>query len=350
VKYGAGILAGLLWWGSAHAADVQFSATTSYDSNLYEALGAAQSGMTSQVSMGINGVVWQSPEAALKIEQHAGIKRFWRADSGLDRAGDVLVEQFFINGSRRIGTKSALSLRTGMKFKQATRTPREETYLRGMVDGHFGLRLGKGLTSSLLFGFGGDDSRDPLLPETRYRSAGLDLVYARRRNFSTHLRTQIQWVDYDRSALVLNGAGQVVPGVRPQADRAASVNLGFQLFAGVLVQGDYSLHHNASNGFGYGYWAHRLQGLAVRQLGWDVDAQVFVQFHVRLYDESVPSLLGNAAETDAYEQSLVILKLTRQLSKTHAISSQYGFYRNGARQGDGFYRKNVVSLVIETKL
>lgn len=339
----------LLWGWSAYAADVQISSTLSYDSNLYEALRKGQGGMSSRVSVTAKGVVWRGPKGAIQIEQQAGLQRLWSKALGQPQAGDVFVEQFFVHGVMPIG-KGLFGIRSGLKFKEATRVPSEESYLRAGVDGDFAFPLGKRLMSRLRFGIGGDDSRDVLLPETHYETAGLDLTYSKQRNLSVHLRILKRWIDYDRLALQVNDVGQIAALKEKQRDRASSVTMGFQAFVGMLIQADYAFLRNQSNSFGYAYWAHRIQGMVVRHVGKGIDAQVFIQFHVRFYDEDFPTLLGGITETDAYEQSIAVLKLSRQISAKHTLSGQYGFYRNGARQGDGFYRKHLFSIVFETKM
>ncbi|MBT3605806.1 MAG: hypothetical protein HOE48_13660 [Candidatus Latescibacteria bacterium] len=332
------------------AADLQVVGGTAFDSNLYEALVKAQGGLVSRVSVTAKGFAWRGKLGVVQIEQQAGLKHIWDAASTEMQAGDVFVEQFFVHGITRVGKRNKLGIRTGIKFKQATRVPGEESYLRGVVDGDFFVPLGTHFISRVRFGFGGDDSRDVLLAEADYHSAGLDLVYARSRQFKAHVRFSRRWIDYDRAALVLEKSDQITALKMNQADQTSSLILGFQAYAGMLIQADYAFSRNRSNSFGYDYWSHRLQGMLVRPLFWKMDVQIFAQFHVRLYDDLVPNLIGQATETDAYEQSIGVLKMSRQISPKYVLAGQYGFYRNGARQGDGFYRKHVFSLMLEAKL
>lgn len=336
--------------GPVSAAELHLVSATAYDSNLYEALSDAQGGWVSRVSATAKGFVWRGNGGVVHIEQQAGLKHFWETPATEKQAGDVFVEQIFVRGLTRVGQRSKLGIRTGLKFKQATRVPGEESYLRGVVDGDFSMSLGSHLTGRVRLGLGGDDSRDVLLAETDYHVAGVDLIYARSRQFRAHVRLSRRWIDYDRAALVLDEFEQIADLKMKQTDRASSLTLGFQAYAGMLVQADYVLLRNRSNSFGYAYWSHRIQGMLVRPLFWDIDVQLFAQFHVRLYDDEVPNLLGQATETDAYEQSIGVLKLSRQISSQYILAGQYGFYRNGARQGDGFYRKHVFSVLLEVKM
>lgn len=341
---------GVCVWGNVFAAEIEVVGTTAYERNVYESLADVQSGMANKVSVRANGIAWRGDRGAIKLEQQAAFKHVWVTAPRETQGGDVFVEQFFIHGLRRIGKRSRVGIRTGLKFKQATRMPGEESYLRGVVDGDVITSLGKHVTHRLRVGMGGVDSRDLLLPKSNYRKIGLDLIFSRGRQLSAHVHLDSRWVRYNRFALVLGANDQVSPSLQTQSDRLHSVTVGGQLFAGMLVQGDYSLLRNQSNSFGYAYWAHRVQGMLVRHLGKGIDAQLLVQFHLRLYDDEVPHLVGRVNETDAYEQSIVILKLSRAIASTHVIAGQYGFYRNGAQQGDGFYRKHGLSVILETKL
>lgn len=332
------------------AADVEVVGTVSYDTNVYESIGQTQGGMTSRVSMTTSGVLWRNARTALLVEQQAGYKHFWKPVIGESKRGDVFVEQFFVSGIRRIGNSGKWGIRTGAKFKQATRAPGEESYLRLAGESDFTWRLGRYITGRLRGSFGQDDSRDLLLPEVAYKGFGLDWMFSKSRKFVAHLRLSHRWVDYDRLALYVDNAGFILNAKDPQADRATSGHVGFQLYTGMLIQADYGLFRNASNSFGYGYWAHRFQATVVKHLGKGVDAQVFMQFHLRNYDDELPDILGRGAESDEYEQSIGVLKLSRAFAQEKVISIQYGFYRNGARQGVGFYRKHVFSLVVETKM
>ena len=60
----------------------------------------------------------------------------------------------------------------------------------------------------------------------------------------------------------------------------------------------------------------------------------------RRYDDPLPPLPGGGSEADEYEQTVGIVKLSRQMTSCYGISLQYGFFRNGARRSGGFYRKH----------
>jgi len=333
----------------ARAADVSIVSTFAYDNNVYEALTNAQSGLTNRISVNANGLIWRGKSTVVRFEQQAGFKRIWQNATGQANAGDVFVEQFFLHSAKRIGQRVTLGLRGGVKFKQATRAPGEESYFRSGIDGDLALKLTQSITGRMRFGFGEDDSRDVLVPQTQHKMIGSDLVFARSRTFSAHLRFSTRWINYDRFALTVDKAGFILPLVEKQVDRATTLNIGGQLFTGMLFQADYALSRNASNSFGYPYWSHRIQAVILRHLGAGFDGQLFLQFHLRLYDDELPSL-ARGAESDEYEQSIGVLKFSRQIATKHTLALQYGFYRNGARQGIGFYRKHVYSIVFETKL
>lgn len=333
----------------ALAADVSVVTTLAYDNNVYEALTNPQSGLTNRISVSANGVAWRGKSAVVRFEQQAGFKRIWQNATGQTHAGDVFVEQFFLQSGKRLGKKATFGLRAGVKFKQSTRAPGEESYFRSGVDGDLSLKLSRNFTGRMRFGFGEDDSRDILVPQTQHKMLGADLVFARGRRFSAHLRVATRWIDYDRFALTVDKAGFILPLTEKQVDRATTLSLGGQMFTGMLFQADYALSRNRSNSFGYAFWSHRIQAMVLRHLGAGIDGQLFLQFHLRFYDDELPGLT-RGAESDEYEQSIGVLKFSRQISTQHTLALQYGFYRNGARQGTGFYRKHVYSIVFETKL
>lgn len=336
--------------GQASAADLLVGGATSYDSNVYEGRLNRQGGLTSRVSFSAKGLGLRGSKKTIEIEQQAGFKRFWETAQGFPDAGHIFVEQLFVRGLVSVGQKRRLGIRTGFKFKQATRVPGEESYLRGVLEGDLISPIGSLVTGRLRFGLGKDDSRALLLPQTSHQTVSLDLTYSKKRHFLAHAQLLQRWKGFDRVALGLNKSGHIVSLSANQADRATSLTLGVQLYAGMLVQTDYLLLRNLSNSFGYAFWAHRIKGLVVRHLGMGIDAQVLSQFQVRLYDEKVPEPIDRGADEDAFEQLIAIVKLSRPISPGQAVAAQYGFYRNGAREGDGFYRKHVFSLMFEVEM
>jgi hypothetical protein len=90
--------------------------------------------------------------------------------------------------------------------------------------------------------------------------------------------------------------------------------------------------------------------MATRHLFLEVDGQAFLAFQHRRYGDLVLSLPGGRSEADEYEQTVAILKLSRQVTPRIGISAQYTASRNGARGGDPHYRKQVWSLSLDTSL
>ena len=78
--------------------------------------------------------------------------------------------------------------------------------------------------------------------------------------------------------------------------------------------------------------------------------QVFVNVQFRAYGEPLSPLPGAVSEADEYEQTLMTLKLSKQLDERFGVSAQYGFFRNGARRSGAFYRKHVYTLSLEASL
>jgi len=339
------LVASVPLWASEH----QVVWGTAHESNLYEAIGGGQGGWVSRLLFSSSGYPVQKPLGRVRLQQQAGIKRFWKAERGQTESGDVLVAQVDLNGKMRLGQRWSASAGGQVKFKQATRVPGEESYLRGGLMAQISGGLNRFVSTSFTGRLGADDSRDLLLPEVRYREVSVDGRYAPNRRFSAVLRLRSRRISYDRLALARTDKdGQIRSLSVDQVDRLWTVEGDVQAYSGALFQVSYAFLHNRSNSFGYAYRAHRVRGLIVRHLGFGVDAQIFGQIQVRKYRDALV-LSGRATEVDAYEQSLAMLKLSRELGATYGLSGQYAFYRNGARQSDAAYRKHVYTLSLETR-
>lgn len=332
------------------AADVQAVWGTAYDSNLYEVATGVQGGLASRFFVTVDALPYRSQKAAIKLQQQAGVKRFWTQASGHQTPGDVLVYHLELTGQSRLGARATLSGGGQVKYKQATRVPGEESYVRGGLFANLQARLSHFLIAGAGVRAGADDSRDALLPEVDYREWSAELRYAKSRRLTGRVHASWRWLDYNRPALVNAGNNSVVPAWYLQRDRLSLFGIEGQAYPDMLIQAAYGYMINRSNSFGYGYRAHRFQGMAVRHVGLDVDAQVFVQFQFRRYRETLMTVFGRASEADEYEQTLGIFKLSRQLNAQYGVSLHYAFSRNGARQGDVYYRKHVYSLTFEARL
>ena len=334
----------------AVAADVQMVWGTAYDSNLYEVATGAQGGFASRFFATVDALPFRSDRAAIKLQQQAGVKRLWTKAPGQQTPGDVLVYHLEVAGQRRLGVRATVSGGGQVKFKQATRVPGEESYARVGLFAQVQARVSRALIAGAGARAGADDSRDALLPEVDYREWNAELRYAKSRRLTGRIHASWRRLDYDRQALVNIGDYFVTPAGYAQRDRLHTLGIEGQAYPGMLVQIAYWYMVNHSNSFGYGYRAHRFQGMAVRHIGMNVDAQVFAQFQFRKYRETLSTAFGRASEVDEYEQTLGIFKLSRHLTAQYGVSLQYAFSRNGARQSDAFYRKHLYSLTFEARL
>ena len=212
--------------------------------------------------------------------------------------------------------------------------------MRGALEGRIQCVFGQGFTSDLYYRFGGHDSRDMRLPEVISNEVGAGVQYGKSRRFRARLTGTWRWLDYNRAALAVDARGRIDELRFAQSDLLREVSAGVQLYRGVLVDLVYGFLLNTSNSYGYSFKAHRMQVLLVRHMGFQFDAQMLANLQLRRYDDPLASLPGWDSEMDEYEQALLVLKLSRQLTNRLDLSLQYGFSRNGARRSGGFYRKH----------
>ena len=339
--------------GISQAADVQAVWGTAYDSNLYEVATGAQGGLVSRFFMTADSQLLHWNQVVIKLQQQAGIKRFWSKASGQAEPGDVFVYQLDMQGQRRYGSRVFLLLGGNFKYKQATRAPGEESYLRGGGQVHLQVKLSPVVQMGGLLRLGADDSRDVILPEIRYREFNTEFKYLHNRYLNGRFYFSHQRISYNRPALIEDknaSAIHYVPAFYQQQDRLQIFGVEMQAYPGMFLQAAYAYMNQSSNSFGYGYRAHRLQGMAIRHIGWGIDGQFFGQFQLRQYKDVLPALSGRISEADEYEQTLGIAKISKELNARYGVSVQYSFYRNGARQGDSYYRKHVFGVAWDIKL
>ncbi len=354
---GVGRVLGVVFLGAlgmaenGRAAEVRAVLGMTHDSNLFEAPVDPQGGWVNRFYVYASGYLLRRAGGYVAVQHQGGIKRFWQAErETAGGAGDVVVNQLEVTAQVRVAKQLVLSNRNMLKVKQVTRIPGEESYLRGSVEGRLSGRLGKGASGILYYRRGGDDSRDELLPEVTLHEVGVEGHYGRSRRLRGQVGLTWRWLDYDRPALERDSGGGVIPLRSRQSDLLRGLSARVQIYQGMLVHLTYGFLDNRSNSFGYGFSAHRLQVLVIRHLAHGVDGQAFFNLQLRRYDDPLIPLPGGGSEADEYEQTLGVLKLSRQVTDRVGVSLQYGFFRNGARRSDGFYRKHVYTLSVDTSL
>lgn len=353
---GMALLAWLGGLGVSRAAEVRGVVAFSYDTNLFEAARDPQGGWVSRVHVSASGHLLKRPKGQVVVDYQGGIKKLWseqpdpvdgsRGDGG---RGDVVVNQVQVGGRIRLADRLTFAQSGTLKIKQVNRVPGEESYLRGTLEGRLnGRTRGGSATGGIFLRWAGDDSRDALLPEVSMREVGIDGRFGRSRQLRGHLGFSWRWLDYDRPALGLFG-GDVTPhGAVTQSDLLRTATAGLQVYRGMLIHLTYGYLVNRSNSFGYGFSAHRLNVLLVRHLARGIDLQAYVILQFRTYDDPLVPLPLAGAESDEYEQTMGVLKLSRQFTGRIGASLQYSLVRNGARRTGDFYRKHVYALSLET--
>jgi len=352
-RMGAGVVL-LLAAGAtqpALAGEVRAVLGTAYDSNLYKAADDVRGGWFSRLYVTSSGYLVRRPKGNVHLQHQGGVKRFWVSERDTTGPpGDVLVYSLDVAGRIRASRRWTLSSAGTLKLKHASRVPREESYLRGSAEGRVTGLLGRWVSGTGHYRRGGDDSRDVSLPEVSLHEVGLGVNYGRSRRLRLHLGFTRRRLDYDRPALSLYSVDTVVQLSGKQSDLLREVSASAQIYRGALIHLSYGFLDNLSNSFGYGFRAHRFQMLVTRHIAWEIDGQFYLNLQFRKYDDPLSPLPGAESEADEYEQTMGILKLSRQFMERYGVAVQYGFHRNGARRSGAFYRKHVFTVSLDVSL
>ncbi len=344
---GVTVMAWLCAIGVGWSAETHIEAGMVYDNNLFEVPVDPQSGWISRFYFAYSGDLLKRPRSSVWLRCQVGAKRFWTAERSMSgESGAVLTNHLNVTASSRVGRRVRLEGSGVLKVKIVNRVPGEEGYLRGALEGRIQCVFGQGFTSDLYYRFGGHDSRDMRLPEVISNEVGAGVQYGKSRRFRARLTGTWRWLDYNRAALAVDARGRIDELRFAQSDLLREVSAGVQLYRGVLVDLVYGFLLNTSNSYGYSFKAHRMQVLLVRHMGFQFDAQMLANLQLRRYDDPLASLPGWDSEMDEYEQALLVLKLSRQLTNRLDLSLQYGFSRNGARRSGGFYRKHTCAISV----
>ena len=348
---GVTVMAWLCAIGVGWSAETHIEVGMVYDNNLFKVPVDPQSGWISRFYFAYSGDLLKRPRSSVWLRCQVGAKRFWTAERSMSgESGAVLANHLNVTASSRVGRRVRLEGSGVLKVKIVNRVPGEEGYLRGALEGRIQCVFGQGFTSDLYYRFGGHDSRDMRLPEVISNEAGAGVQYGKSRRFRARLTGTWRWLDYNRAALAVDARGRIDELRFAQSDLLREVSAGVQLYRRVLVDLVYGFLLNTSNSYGYSFKAHRMQVLLVRHIGFQFDAQMLANLQLRRYDDPLAPLPGWDSEMDEYEQALLVLKLSRQLTNRLDLSLQYGFSRNGARRSGGFYRKHTCAISVAFSL
>ena len=339
----------LFFAGPAGAADVRATLGMERDDNLFKAAVSPLRGWVSRFTIAASGALVNRPRGRLTVDYQGGMKRFW-ARRTADGSGEVMTNDIAVSGQGRVAEGVTLSGAGGLKVKSVSRISGEDGYLRGSAEAAVTVRPGRGFSGAAHYRRGGDDSRSAALPDASLHEGGLEARYGRSRRLEARAGVTWRWLRYGRPALEQLPGGGVGSRTVRQADLFREAFAGVQGYRGVLYQFTYAFVDDRSNSFGYGFRGHRLQGMLTRHLAYEVDGQVYVTFQVRRYDDPLTPSAGGRSEADEYEQTVAIFKLSRQVTSRCGVSVQYRRFRNGARQGDAFYRKHVYGFSVDASL
>ena len=335
----------------AEGAELRAVLGMEYDDNPFERTQNGHGAWVSRLYADASAFLLKRPRVRFRTQFQGGLKRYWREDRpSWEDPGEVLTGDIRMEGQVRILPRVSLASLGDLKIKGVTRVSSEEAYVRGAAEGAIAAQLGRSISGTLRYRRGGDDSRDKDLPSLSIQEAGLELNGGNSRRMRASLSLSRSWLNYGRPALDLLPDGSGLPLKSDQADLQNQASVRLQGYFGILVDGGYAFLHSSSNSFGYGFKAHSLRLLITRHIAFQVDGQVYLTFQFRSYDDPLPGASGNGSEADEYEQAVLILKLSRQITSRFGISISYGSFRNGARQGSEFYRRHVYAFSFESSL
>ena len=324
------------------SAEIRATYRMDWDSNPHEKSGVGRSGLVSRLFLSATGVPFRHPRGLVVLEQHAGLKRFWTAASPGISLGDVFVNRVALKARFSILGSYTADLNGQIKYKQATRTPAEESYLSSHLLGGISGQIGAGLAGRVFFQIGVDESRDIGVPEAKSMAVGMFWQYRKSRTLQASTSLTYARKTFDRFVIIARPISIV--GRDLQADDLYSMRFEAQYRLFKLA---YLFSNNASNSFGYSYTSHGAEGLGSRALGHGFDLHAFATFQLRSY-ENTDAI--NELVVDEYAQALALLKVARRLGLHYTLSAQLEWSRNGARLGGTFYRKRVFSVSLDAVL
>lgn len=323
-----------------------------YDSNPFEGTASRRPGWVSRLYLCTGSRLMDRATAAVEMHHRAGVKRFWRRDAAATEAGDVVANHMELRGTWRPTRPLAVDWGADVKLKNVQRVSSDESYLRGGAELGLTREWRRGISTTIELRRAGDDARDSALVDLARSKLGVKIRWRQSRRLVAEAGVRHHWLAYDRPVFVLGPAGKrLSTGPDTQKDRLREWHLGLQAYTRLLVQVGYTYLDNTSNSAGYAYRAHRLRMTLARHLGYGVDGHLFVAAQRRDYTDDLTSVAPRDANAqNEYEQTLISVRLARQLSNRYGLSWRYRWARSGNARSGQFYRKGVYSISIDMVL
>jgi len=349
-----GLLAAVLLLGPVPGRSLQARVGLEYDDNPFGASAGVSNGRRAswinRVYLTSSAPLFEAPWGWLQLRHQWGLKHFWRSEEKTQAWSEVMAAHLELEGGWPLFQRMVLLWNGEVKFKEVERISREKGYLQGALGATVKGRLGKGFTGRGHYQRVSEYAWERDLADVDMQAVGAELGYSRTRRLQAHLGVNWRWLGYGRPVLELGPDGKVRVGAGEQADRLREIVARAQFFEGMLVEVTYAWVDNHSNSLGYGFRAHRLQGLLSRPIAFGVDGQFFFNIQRRRYRETlIQALPVSGTEQDEYAHTLLFLELSRQLTERYGLAWQYHYLRNGSRY-EGFYRKNTYGLSLNVSL
>lgn len=127
-------------------------------------------------------------------------------------------------------------------------------------------------------------------------------------------------------------------------DVMSETRLYTQFFKFFLFHITYSRHNNKSEVAEYSYHGNRLTLLMAKILPYDIALQLYGIIRSKEHDSSPEEPLLTQIDLEEDERGMLMIKLSKEISKNCSIEAQYDLRRNRSKKEDGIYTKNVISL------
>ena len=331
--------------------DQRATLSLEYDDNPFETLERRRSGWINRLYVESSGRLIQTSRGGLQARHQWGLKRFWRAEETGGARGDVAVNQLELSGAARLHRRLALSWGTELKLKNVQRISSEESYLRGALWLNLKGQVAEKISGVLRYRRGEMDARNAILADGALRAVEFELGYGHSRRLQGRLSGSWHGLDYGRLQLVRQADGALRLGAGDQADRLREIKVHIQFYRAVLGHVSYAFVQNRSNSVGSAFRAHRLQLLLSRYLVGGIGGQAFLILQRRNYEEEFSTALPTTGiEESEYEHNLFSIKFFRKMTARYHVSWKYTYARNGSRQGEGSYRKNIYGLSLDISI
>lgn len=135
-------------------------------------------------------------------------------------------------------------------------------------------------------------------------------------------------------------------GTAPRKDKTDATSIGLQLYKKVLLNLSASYESNKSNVTGYDYKGYMLSALMAKTISDNTVIELYTLYRSRDHDSSETDSNSTQIDIEDEERNIVLIKVSRDITKHSALEIQYDLRRNRSGIEEGTYTKNIFSASI----